>query len=307
MIRGSSVAGGRVERALPQQVAEFRRQPVFALGVVEAEDARAGGGQRQLQAARAVVCLVTRLRQIRDVLAEAVHLVAAGLQLAAGAVKHPQVAPAAVAGAVADQRLVGAFLAGQALADGGVDVAVVLVLDHLQHADGHRILIGAVAKGEFAGEVVDLGVGIVAPDADLGVVHQPAAGGVVGLHPLQHRALAGHVDQGGQDAFAQRLQVEAQPARSVGALEAEGLHAFAGGRLGGGGADTVAQRLAGQAGGRNLQQFGEGGVGLEDAQLGVEHGHGDRQGRETQAVRPPGRGVLGGVQRCHDRIIGRAG
>ncbi len=101
------------------------------------------------------------------------------------------------------------------------------MLDVLQPGQGDGFLDLAVAEREFTGEMVEFGVGVVAPNADFGVVHQPAAGGEVGLHPLQHDALAGDVEQDRQDLLAMRLQVEAQPARPVGALEAEGLYAVA--------------------------------------------------------------------------------
>ncbi len=216
-------------------------------------------------------------------------------------------APAAGAGPIAYIRLGRAFLARQALADGVVGRAVVLVLDGPQPGQRDGFLDPAMPQGEFAGEMVEFGIGVVAPHADLGVVHQPAAGGEVGLHPLEHGAFAADVEEDGQDLLAMRLQVQAQPSRSVRALEAEGLHAFAGGGVGRGLAQTLAQRLADQAGGGNLQQFGEGAIRLDDGELAVQHGHGHRQGRETQAEGPAARGVLGDVQPCHHGRIAPSG
>ena len=227
--------GGDFQHVGADDLAELRRHPIVGRGVVVAEDAGAGGRQRQLQPLGVGVGLVAGLGQVGDVLAEAVHLIAAGLELAAAAVEHTQVPPAAVGRSVAHIGLGGAFLARQAFADGGVDGAVVLVLNHLQQTQRRRIAALDMAERELGREMVDLGVGVIAPGADFGGVHQPVAGGVVGLHALQHAALAADVDQHGQDGVAVLLQVEPHPAGPIGALELEGLDAVAGRGVGGGG------------------------------------------------------------------------
>ena len=121
--------GRLLDRGVSDQIAEFLRQPVFALGVVIAEHPGAGGGQGQLQPPGAGVGLVAGQRQVGDVLAEAIHLVAPGLQPASAAVKDPRVPPVALGGQVAHFRLGRAFFAGQPLADGVVDLPVILMLD----------------------------------------------------------------------------------------------------------------------------------------------------------------------------------
>ena len=61
---------GGLDSLFTEDIAELRRQPVFALEVVVAEHSGAGGGERQLQPSRAGVGFVAGLGQVGDALAE---------------------------------------------------------------------------------------------------------------------------------------------------------------------------------------------------------------------------------------------
>jgi hypothetical protein len=260
------------------QLRELRRQPELAARIVVFKHPGAGGVERQVETLGVGGGLVAGLGQGGDALAEPVHLIEAGRELGAGAVVDAQMGPSAVGRQVAHLPLRRPTLVDDALADGLVLDLVVGMLDRQQHRQGHRLAVVFVAQGELAGEIVDLGVGIVAPGADLRVVHQPVAG-ALGDPPLLHRpARFGEVGQEQQGAAFIGIETEPDdPLAAAGRGDAEHL-AVAGFHLDGAAAfENLAQTATGNDG-EAAEHGAEALVRGQNPTLGVEHGHGHRQG-----------------------------
>ena len=119
--------------------------------------------------------------------------------------------PGAFGGEIPQLRLSGTLFPGQAIPNGGVNVSIVRVLDELQVGKGHRRGGAGVAQGYFALEVIRLGVGVIPPKADGGVLFQAFTRRQVGPHPFQYGPLAADIGQDGEKSLAQGLKVAVHP------------------------------------------------------------------------------------------------
>ena len=270
-----------------EQVLKFLRRPELAVGKVDAADTGAGRHQGQVELLGVGGRSITRFSQRRDVLAQPIEFVQTGFQPPPASVDHPRMPPGAFGGEIPQLRLSGTLFPGQAIPNGGVNVSIVRVLDELQVGKGHRRGGAGVAQGYFALEVIRLGVGVIPPKADGGVLFQAFTRRQVGPHPFQYGPLAADIGQDGEKSLAQGLKVQTHPARSIRALELERLDAVGVGDAAGGGTQAVAQHFAHQTRGMRADQFGEGRIGARDAQVRPQpcHGHGNRVERRPIRLR----------------------
>ena len=217
---GQHVAAGQ---SLAQEVGALSRELLATKQVQDAHDAVHRGADFVADGSEEVGLrrgrpfgLVTGFRECGDVLADPVHLEAAGRRPAAASVKDAEVSPPPGRIPVAHHRFGRSLLCGQPVSDLRIEVAIVRVLDVLQVSQRPAGLALLVAKRQFPGEVVDLRIRIVTPDADLGVVHQHGARVDDILHRLQQSIVSRHVHEHGQDRSRARLE------RSAGTNDRQG-------------------------------------------------------------------------------------